>query len=104
MSVPFNLEVALAAIELMTDPTRDRFDTKSIYEELVARIKTQHPMLISEHVDYVGDVIKYAIKLSTQANAGQMTEQQALQKLRSGYKEFPIEALQRTLTYCKQHL
>jgi hypothetical protein len=104
MSVPFNLEVALAAIKLMTNPTCDKYDTKIIYEQLVAQIKNQHPMLISEHIDYVDGLIKYAKKMLTQANAGQITEQQAFEKFTSSYKDFPVNSLKRVFAYCKQQV
>jgi hypothetical protein len=104
MSVPFNLEVALAAIERMTNPAHTHYDVKSIYKQLIVQIKTQHPMLISEHIDYVDGLINDANQLLLQVNSAQLSEQHALEKLYAGYSDFPTDTLQQVFAYCKQRL
>jgi hypothetical protein len=104
MSVPFNLEVALAAIEQMTNPAHKDYDVKTIYAQLVAQINTQHPILISEHIDCVDGLIKYTHKLLLQINSTQLSEQHALEKLSAAYSDLPPDALQQVFACCKQRV
>lgn len=93
MSVPFVVQVAVAAVEVATDPTLASAGKKAMSAALQARFGDQHPLLIGEHLDYALRLVRSAEAAAAKVRSGSMSRDLALSELRRGYGSFPEESV-----------
>ena len=102
MSVPFVPKVALKAIEILTEPQYAHSDYNLRLEALCERIPDQHPILISEHLEFAEDVIESAKRLARQVKAGELSRAEALERLGKSFDSFASESIALALSFALQ--
>lgn len=99
MSIPFVTQVAVAAVEVATAPELAGAGKRAMSAALQARFDDQHPLLISEHLDYALLLISSAEASAAKVSSGSISRDDALSDLRRGYGSFPSESIDRALSY-----
>ena len=102
MSVPFVPNVALKAIEILTQAQYAQSGYNLRFEALCERIPDQHPILISEHLDFAADLIESAKRLAGQVKAGELSRAEALERLGKSFDGFGDESIARALVFALQ--
>lgn len=102
MSIPFVTQVAVAAVEVATDPELAGAEKRAMSVALQARFDDQHPLLIGEHLDYALLLIGSAELSAAKVRSGSISRDDALSELRRGYGSFPSESVDRALSYALQ--
>jgi hypothetical protein len=102
MSVPFMPKAAIKAIEILTEPEYAQADYNLTFEVLCRRIPDQHPILISEHLQFAEELIESAKRLAKQVNAGELSRANALKRLGKSFSAFEIESIGRALAFALQ--
>lgn len=99
MSIPFVTHVAVAAVEVATDPELAGAGKRAMWAALQARFDDQHPLLIGEHLDYALLLISSAEVSAAKVSSGATSRDDALSELRRGYSSFPSESVDSALSY-----
>ncbi|NUO75931.1 MAG: hypothetical protein HOQ32_07945 [Lysobacter sp.] len=99
MSIPFLVQVAVAAVEVATDPTLAGGGKKAMSAALQARCGDQHPLLVGEHLDYALLLVRSAEDGAAKVRFGSMSRDLALAELRRGYGGFPDESVDLAWSY-----
>ena len=99
MSVPFVVQVAVAAVEVATDPTLASAGKRAMSAALQARCGDQHPLLVGEHLDYALLLVRSAEDGAAKVRSGSMSRDLALSELRRGYGSFPDESVDLAWSY-----
>jgi hypothetical protein len=102
VSVPFMPTVAIKAIEILTESAYAQADYNLTFEVLCRRIPDQHPMLISEHLDYATELIEASKRFAKQVKAGELSQADALAHLETTFDAFEIESVTRALAFALQ--
>jgi tRNA A37 threonylcarbamoyladenosine synthetase subunit TsaC/SUA5/YrdC len=105
MSIPFLIEVAAAAVEMLTAPNlpavspvrRDFSETPA--EMLCKQFPKQHPLLISEHIAYASMLIQASQAKAQMLRAGAITSAEAIRSLTTSFTGFPVAAIEKALEF-----
>jgi hypothetical protein len=119
MSIPFLIEVAAAAVEMLTSPNlsavsphvrnlfavspvrRDFSETPT--ELLCKQFPKQHPLLISEHIAYASMLIQASQAKAQLLRAGAITSAEAIRSLTTSFTGFPVTAIEKALEFAIAH-
>jgi hypothetical protein len=104
MSIPFTPSVAIGAIEVLTDPQLIGASSETMLTELESRFQHQHPMLISEHLQYAEDLLASAMQIAIQTKQTSLPHVRAIQRLKSGYSGYPDQSIERALAYALERV
>jgi hypothetical protein len=101
MSVPFIIEVAAGAIDILTAPSI-LSDTPA--DALCKRFPWQHPLLVMEHIDYASMLIQSSKNKAKMIKAGSITREEAVKSLTNSFNGFPVTSIEKVLGFAMSHV
>jgi hypothetical protein len=101
MSVPFIIEVAAGAIDVLT--TRDVVSGTPT-DMLCKRFPKQHPLLVMEHIHYASMLIQSSKNQAKMIKVGSISTKEAVKSLTKSFNDFPVTSIEKALGFAMSHV